>query len=114
MSSPIIGAVVTGALCGVVPLVYGLVRREPGLAAGGFAACLVGGLLLGVLLAVPLAALFAWLIWRHSRAALAAAGPPAAPEPAGARPEAAGPGTGNGRFEREPTREREREPTARP
>jgi hypothetical protein len=111
MSSTIIGAVVAGALCGVVPLVYGLVRGEPVLAVGGFAACVIGGLLLGVLLAAPLAAVFAWLIWRHSRAALAAAGP-AAREPAGAPPETAGPGTDHGRFTREPARDRE--PTARP
>lgn len=53
-----------GAICGLVPLVYGLVRGRTGLAIGGFVACLVGGVALGLLLAVPLAGLFAYLVHR--------------------------------------------------
>jgi hypothetical protein len=113
MSSPMIGAVAAGGLCGLVPLVYGLARSETGLALLGFAACLVGGALLGVLLAVPIAALFAWLIWRESREAQAAAGP-AGHRPAADRPEAPAPGfdPDHDRFERAPARERDREPSA--
>jgi hypothetical protein len=116
MSSTMIGAVVAGGLCGLVPLVYGLVRGETGLALCGFAACLIGGVLLGVLLAVPFAAAFAWVIWRQSREAHAT--PPAAaagPEPADDRHDAGAPGfdPDHGRFERDPAREGEREPSAR-
>jgi hypothetical protein len=110
MSSSIIGAIVAGALCGLVPLIYGLARAQTGLAAGGFAACLLGSALLGVLLAVPLAALFAWLIWRQGRTARRTRGS-AAREPAGAPPDATG-APDHGRFERGPGRDRE--PTARP
>jgi hypothetical protein len=108
MSSPIIGAIVAGAICGLVPLVYGIARGHTGLAVGGFLACLVGGVVLGVLLAVPLAALFAWLIWRNTRVARPAAA--AAPgEPLGTRPEEPPPAAEE-RFAREP--ERDRQPVA--
>jgi hypothetical protein len=116
MSSTMIGAVVAGGLCGLVPLVYGLARGETGLAVCGFAACLIAGVLVGVLLAVPFAAVFAWLIWRHSREAHAAAAAAAAGHgAAGDRPE--GPKGGldpdHGRFQRDPAREGHREPSAR-
>jgi hypothetical protein len=110
MPSPIIGAIVAGAICGLVPLVYGLARGRTGLAVGGFLACVVGGIILGVLLAVPLAALFAWLIWRTHHVARPAAN--AAPgEPVGGRPEAPPPADDE-RFGREPARDRA--PTASP
>jgi hypothetical protein len=104
MSSTMIGAVAAGGLCGLVPLVYGLARGEPELAVAGFAACLIGGMLLGVLFAVPLAALFAWLVWRQSREAHTTAG---------ARHPAAAPAPDHDRFERDPARERGRAPSAR-
>ena len=116
MSSTMIGAVAAGGLCGLVPLVYGLARGETGLALCGFAACLIGGVLLGVLLAVPVAALFAWLIWRQSRDAQAAAAR-AGRAPAGDRAEAPArevdPDPDRGRFERDPARDGDREPSAR-
>jgi hypothetical protein len=115
MSSTMIGAVVAGGLCGLVPLVYGLVRGETGLALCGFAACLIGGVLLGVLLAVPFAAAFAWVIWRQSREAHAAPAGAAGPEPAGDRHDAGAPGVDpdHGRFERDRAREADREPSTR-
>jgi hypothetical protein len=109
MSSTVIGATIAGAICGLVPLVYGIARGETGIGLAGFAACLIAGVVLGVLLAVPLAALFAWLIWRHSREAQAAR--LAARERPGARPDAPTPQTDPGRFDRDPAHERE--PTAR-
>jgi Zn-dependent protease with chaperone function len=109
MSSTIIGATVAGAICGLVPLVYGLARGETGLGLAGFAACLIAGVVLGVLLAVPLAALFAWLIWRHSREAHADR--LAARAPAGTRPDTPAAETDDGRFDRDPADDRE--PTAR-
>jgi hypothetical protein len=56
-----IGAVV-GVVCGLAPLIYGLNRNEKGLAWGGFGACVAGGALLGLLLAIPMAILFSILI----------------------------------------------------
>jgi hypothetical protein len=105
MSSTIIGALVAGAICGLVPLIYGLTRGQTALAVGGFVACVIGGLLLGVILAVPLAALFAYLIWRQGRTTTA----PTAGTTTAAPPAA---GAGEERFDRDPARDRE--PTARP
>ena len=99
MSTTIIGAFVAGAICGLVPLVYGLATGETGLAVGGFVACVIGGLLLGVLLAVPMAAIFAWLIWRQRRRTTARTAGAATAAPGGRR------------FERDA--DRDREPTAR-
>lgn len=85
-TAAIIGALV-GAVCGLVPLIYGLLRGQTGLAKGGFAACIVSGILLGVALAVPVAALVTWLVWRASRDRVAAGAPAdrldATPEHAG-------------------------------
>ena len=47
----IIGALVVGFVFGLVPLI------------GGFAACLVGGFILGLILALPMCALFTVLIF---------------------------------------------------
>jgi membrane protein implicated in regulation of membrane protease activity len=90
MATAVIVSALVGAVCGLVPLVYGLVRGEIGLAAGGFAACIVSGVVLGVLLAAPVAALFTWLVWRASRERHAAAGAQTPPRGFGAAPERTG------------------------
>lgn len=58
----LIGSLVVGGLLGLVPLICGLVKKRVGLALGGFFACLGGGLILGLILAVPLCVLFTVLI----------------------------------------------------
>jgi hypothetical protein len=93
-STTIIAAFVVGIVCGLVPLIYGLKTGQTGLAIGGFAASIVGGLILGIVLALPVAALFTWLIHRNARKARGV------PAPYAGEPVAA---------PREP--EREREPT---
>src|SRR5438477_6962276 len=62
------GAVMVGVICGLVPLITGIVRRRPALAFGGLCACVVSGFLLGLLLAVPVSALFTVLIYLLPRA----------------------------------------------
>ncbi len=59
----LIGSLVVGGLLGLVPLICGLVKKKVGLALGGFFACLGGGLILGLILAVPLCVLFTVLIF---------------------------------------------------
>lgn len=59
-----IGALAVGFLIGLVPLITGIVKKRIGLAIGGFFACLAGGAVLGILLALPLCILFMWLILR--------------------------------------------------
>ena len=51
----IIGALLVGFVFGLVPLICGLIKKRVGLAIGGFAACLVGGFILGLILALPCA-----------------------------------------------------------
>jgi hypothetical protein len=109
MTTAVAAALIAGIVCGLVPLIYGLRRGQTGLAVGGFVACLVGGFVLGLFLAVPLAALFTWLIWRKGHAARPAAAE-ATSEPWAGRTDAVGPASAEPRFERTP----EREPTARP
>ena len=75
-----IGAVV-GVICGLAPLIYGLNKSEKGLAWGGLGACIASGMLLGALLALPIAILFSILIHnaakRKERAAPPYVGPSA-------------------------------------
>jgi hypothetical protein len=66
-SELIVIAIVAGVVCGLVPLIFGLVRGETGLAWGGFGACIVAGFLLGLLLALPMAIIFTVLIWKNSK-----------------------------------------------
>ena len=73
--SVIVGALIVGVVCGLFPLVFGLTRGQTALAVGGFVACIAGGLVLGILLALPLAILFMVLIHTRSR------GRPTTPEP---------------------------------
>ena len=82
-SELIIGAIVAGVICGLVPLITGLVKGENALAWGGFVACIAGGFVLGLILAVPLAILFTVLIVRNSKKRQAAPPPPYGGAPAG-------------------------------
>jgi uncharacterized membrane protein len=54
-----------GLICGVIPLFFSAGRNRLKLGFGGLLACVVSGLLLGLLLAIPVAAVFLWLIFRH-------------------------------------------------
>lgn len=55
-----------GLICGVIPLFFSTGKNRLKLGFTAVAACLAGGLLLGLLLAVPVAVLFLWLIFRRS------------------------------------------------
>lgn len=59
------GALFVGLLTGLVPLIVGLRKNKLGLAAGGFIACIVSGLLLGLILALPCCGIFTFLICRN-------------------------------------------------
>ena len=54
----LIGGLIAGALCGAAPLIIGFVRENRKLGFIGFACCIVGGLVLGLILAIPLAIFF--------------------------------------------------------
>lgn len=65
-ASVIIGALITGAIIGAIPAICGAIKQKLGLAVGGFFACLFSGLLLGMILAVPVCAVFLFLIFRKN------------------------------------------------
>ena len=55
-----------GVLVGLVPLVFGFIRRRRKKAFLGFVLTVVGSAFLGLLLAIPVAAIFTWMIYRSS------------------------------------------------
>jgi hypothetical protein len=62
--APIIGALFAGVIVGAVPAICGAVKGKIGLAIGGFVACLVSAFVLGLLLAIPVCAIFLFLIFK--------------------------------------------------
>jgi len=55
-----------GMAVGMIPAISGAVKGKIGLAVGGFFACVVSGAILGLLLAVPVCAVFMFLIFKNS------------------------------------------------
>jgi hypothetical protein len=53
-----------GLLLGLVPLILGFIKKERSYAVFGFLGSIIGGSILGVFLAVPIVAIFTWLILR--------------------------------------------------
>ena len=66
MDSIILGALIAGAVIGAVPAICGAIKGKIGLGIGGFFDCLVCGLILGMILAIPCCALFLFLIFRNN------------------------------------------------
>lgn len=66
----LVAGLLAGLLCGLVPLIYGLRQDRSQLALLGLGASAVAGLVLGLILAIPVAGIFAFLIYRstHPRA----------------------------------------------
>jgi hypothetical protein len=63
----LIGAAV-GLVVGLVPLIAGILKGKAKLGLTGFVASIAGGSVLALLLAVPMSAIFTWLIFRKSKA----------------------------------------------
>ena len=63
----IIGSLVVGVISGAIPLVIGINKKQLGLGIGGFIICVVSGLILGLILAIPMCILFVWLISNASK-----------------------------------------------
>jgi hypothetical protein len=60
-------AAALGFIVGLIPLIAGLVKRNIKYGLIGFVGSIIGGALLGLLLAVPVAAIFTWLIVRSPK-----------------------------------------------
>jgi uncharacterized membrane protein len=61
----LIDGFLVGLICGVIPLFFSTGKNRLKLGFGAVVACVISGLLLGPLLAIPVAVLFLWLIFRH-------------------------------------------------
>jgi len=61
----LIDSVLAGLICGLIPLYFSTGKDRLKLGFGGLAASVIGGLLLGLLLAIPVAVLFLWFIFRQ-------------------------------------------------
>lgn len=60
----LIGSLVVGILCGSAPLIFGFIKKRITTGIIGFVCCLIGGLILGIILALPLAIIFSIVINR--------------------------------------------------
>jgi predicted PurR-regulated permease PerM len=58
----IIGALIVGILCGIVPYRLGKKKGLEGWGLAGIISCTLGGLLAGMIVAIPLAAIFSAII----------------------------------------------------
>jgi hypothetical protein len=56
------GALSSGILCGIVPLKLGKKHDKEGWGTAGLITSIIGGLILGLLLAIPLAGIFSAII----------------------------------------------------
>jgi hypothetical protein len=64
MDSVMFGALAAGLVIGAIPAITGGVKGKLGLGISGLAACVVGSLILGMFLSIPLCAIFMYLIFR--------------------------------------------------
>lgn len=58
-----------GLVLGLIPLTIGLIKGRAKYGVFGFAACLVGGAILGVFLSIPACVFFSWLAIRQPKPA---------------------------------------------
>ena len=63
----IIGAIFMGAAIGAIPAICGAVKHKIGLAIGGFFACLGAQFLIGLILSIPMCALFLFFIFKKPK-----------------------------------------------
>ena len=61
-----------GVVLGLVPLISGLIKGRPKYGIIGFVCSIIGGAILGIVLAIPASAIFTWLIFRDPKVADAA------------------------------------------
>lgn len=58
----VVGAVVMGALVGLIPLILGMKRGKTGLGVAGIISCIVGNFILGIFLSIPICIIFVVVI----------------------------------------------------
>lgn len=65
--SAVFGAIIGGAVIGAIPAICGAIKHKLGLALGGFFTCLISSLLLGMILAIPVCAVFLFFIFKKAK-----------------------------------------------
>ncbi|MBQ5782670.1 MAG: hypothetical protein IIV99_04705 [Oscillospiraceae bacterium] len=65
--SAIFGSLIAGAIVGAVPAVCGAIKQKLGLAIGGFFACLIANFILGLILSLPVCAVFLFFIFKKPK-----------------------------------------------
>ena len=60
----LLGSLIAGSIIGAIPAIAGAVKGNLKLAMGGFFACLVSAIILGMLLAIPVCAVFMYYIFK--------------------------------------------------
>lgn len=60
----IIGSLITGAIIGAIPAICGAIKGKIQLSITGFFACLLSSFILGMILALPVCAVFLWVIFK--------------------------------------------------
>ena len=63
----IIGSILSGAIVGAIPAICGAVKHKVGLGILGFFFCLIASYLLGLILSIPVCAIFLFLIFKKKR-----------------------------------------------
>ncbi len=58
----LVGAILIGIVCGLIPLITGIVRKHFVLGIVGLLSCTIGGFILGIILALPIAVIFTVII----------------------------------------------------
>ncbi|CAG0929585.1 Vitamin K epoxide reductase [Thermoflexales bacterium] len=66
----LIDGFLVGLICGIIPLYFSTGKNRLGLGFGAVLACIVSGLLLGLPLAILVAGVFLWLLFRQSEPVL--------------------------------------------
>ena len=61
------GALISGLIIGAIPAIAGAIKGRLGLAIGGFFACVVASLLLGMILAIPACSIFLFFIFKNKK-----------------------------------------------
>lgn len=69
MSEVILSGAIVGLIFGSIPMFIGASKNQLGLGVIGFVVCVVSGVVLGMLLAIPVSGLFVWLILNASKKA---------------------------------------------
>lgn len=62
----VIGSIISGAVIGAIPAICGAIKHKIGLAIGGFVSCLAASFLLGMVLSIPVCAVFLFLIFKKT------------------------------------------------